>query len=206
MNRVASSRWWFGPGVGWKLVDTFFASQFKADHGVASFLRQHPVTADQGRRVADVLVVAAGKLRYPVAFLVGVETNDGLRNGFIGMIFHDACSLTRRSLCRRPAGVTASGEGFLRRSGSLGSVPLLRKRWVGFRSPREQAFGPHEPSVGHQCVITPQFQRFERIGDRAFELTKEQRSEQSRQNANELEHFMGQLRDALQEQEPDEEA
>lgn len=45
-----------------------------------------------------------------------------------------------------------------------------------------------------------------RIGERAFELTEDQWKEQSRQNADELGHFMAQLGDALEQRDPEDDA
>lgn len=52
------------------------AIQFGSDPAGAAFWCQYPRPLDKGRRMADVLLVAAFKLGNPIAFGVAVEANN----------------------------------------------------------------------------------------------------------------------------------
>ena len=60
----------------WRVVASFFvtmlAVEFESDTRVASLFGQHPGARDQGRVMPHVLIVAALKLRSPVAMLVSL--------------------------------------------------------------------------------------------------------------------------------------
>lgn len=59
----------------------FHTAERKAKSGAPSRGAEHPGALYPGRLMSQVLIVAAGKFRDPVVFLVEVVANDGLLHG-----------------------------------------------------------------------------------------------------------------------------
>lgn len=75
-----------------RAFDTFLAAKLKAQHRRSSVFRLHPFTLDQRWIISDMLVVAAIKMRDPMAFVVGVIADDRSRKCFADNFHQDALS------------------------------------------------------------------------------------------------------------------
>ncbi|KAA1258207.1 hypothetical protein LF1_07230 [Rubripirellula obstinata] len=86
---------------------------------------------------------------------------------------------------------------------------LLRRMRAGEKPPftwRKCLYLEWYSNANGRAVIQSTRLEVERVGERAFELTEEQWKEQSLQNADEMNHFMAQLGDALEERDSTDDA
>jgi hypothetical protein len=94
--------------IRWFAFIALLAFETVSEHFVTSRLRRHPFANRPRRIVADVLVVTAGEMSDPVAFVVDVVAGDRLLhfctspNGTIGLVELGAAALISRSFSSLP--------------------------------------------------------------------------------------------------------